>query len=334
MSAEDTGSSGMMAALKRIGVIFALTFQEARRRRLLVIFLVGCVVFMGSGSACTYGCRKLADAGINQQRAQIEARMQQQGLPKAEQAEKLKEIDDLLAKDRLAGESTLRSGLVAICFGLIVFWAYLLAAFFTPFLALNDFFTGHHVLLLSRPVRRWEYLTGKFVATTGTLLASIGLLLICYVLLMRFSTDAWGLELLRGLLFALQGLIVFVLMLMLLTLTVGRLPAAFVALLVVGLGAMPGYLIATETDLGDASIGGRLLVYGLAYGLPQFTVNLMHSFAWMVEDMESFAGYLQQSGLRKIGNNTGAVSIALNFGWMLLFALGLQLVFRRKELRT
>lgn len=324
----------MSAVLRRIGVVFALTFQEARRRRLLVVFLVGCIVFMGSGSACTYGCRKLADTGVNQQRAQIERQMVEQGLSKEARAEKLLEIDELIEKDRASGEESLQSVLIALCFSLIAFWIYLLAAFFTPFLALNDFFTGHHVLILSRPVKRWEYLFGKFAATAGMILASLLLLLLCYLALMKFSAGVWGWELMRGLAYILQGITVFILMLMFLTLTAGRLPAVFLSLLVVMLGVMPGYLIATEADLSDTSPAAQALIYGLAYGLPQFSVNFVHGFAWMVEDMNAFQDFVQQSGVRKIGNNSGMVSVALNFVWIALLWTGLTLIFRRKELNT
>jgi ABC-type multidrug transport system permease subunit len=204
----------MSAVIRRIGVVFALTFQEARRRRLLLVFLVGCVVFMGSGSACTYGCRKLADSGVNQQRSQIERQMIERGVSEEERAAKLQEMDELIEKDRESGEESLQSVLVALCFALIAFWIYLLAAFFTPFLALNDFFTGHHVLILSRPVKRWEYLFGKFAATAGMILLSLFLLLLCYLALMKFSAGVWGWELMRGLAYILQGITVFILMLM------------------------------------------------------------------------------------------------------------------------
>ncbi|MCR9143480.1 MAG: hypothetical protein NXI24_14620 [bacterium] len=324
----------MSGMIRRIGVVFALTFQEARRRRLLVVFLVGCVVFMGSGSACTYGCRKLADSGVDQQRAQIEQKLSESGLSKEERAAKMIEFDELIEKDRESGEESLQSVLVALCFALMAFWIYLLAAFFTPFLALNDFFTGHHVLILSRPVKRWEYLFGKFAATAGMVLASMLLLMVCYLVLMKFSAGVWGWELLRGLAYILQGITVFILMLMFLTLTAGRLPAVFLSLLVVVLGVMPGYLIATEADLSDASPVARVLIYVLAYGLPQFSVNFVHGFAWMVQDMATFEEFVQQSGVRKIGNNSGLVSIVLNFVWIALLWIGMSFVFRKKELNT
>lgn len=324
----------MKSMMQRIAVVFALTFQEARRRRLLVVFLVGCIVFMGSGSACTYGCRQLADTGVTQQRAQMERQMAEQGVSEEERAAKMLEIDELIEKDRESGEESLQSILVALCFALMAFWIYLLAAFFTPFLALNDFFTGHHVLILSRPVKRWEYLFGKFAATAGMVLASLFLLLLCYLALMKFSAGVWGWELMRGLAFILQGITVFILLLMFLTLTAGRLPAVFLALLVVMIGIMPGYFIATEADLSDASPFARGLIYTLGYGLPQFSVNFVHGFAWMVEDMPTFREFVQQSGVRKIGNNSGVVSIVLNFIWIILLWTGLAFVFQRKELNT
>ena len=324
----------MIAMFRRVSVVFALTFQEARRRRLLIVFLIGCIVFMGSGSACTYGCRKLDESSGRQYRAQLEQQMSDQGLGAEERQAKLNELDGLIEKDREAKEESLKSILVALCFALIAFWIYLLAAFFTPFLALNDFFTGHHVLILARPVKRWEYLLGKFAATAGMILASLLLLILCYLALMKFSAGTWGWELMRGLAFILQGITVFILMLMFLTLTAGRLPAVFLALLIVMLGVMPGYLIATEADLSDTGPAARGLIYALAYGLPQFSVNFVHGFAWMVEDMPAFAEFVQQSGVRKIGNNSGVISVAINSVWIGVLWLGLMFVFRRKELDT
>ena len=324
----------MMASLRRILVVFALTFQEARRRRLLIVFLVGCIVFMGSGSACTYGCRKLDDAGGRQYRAQLLERMEQQGLSQEERAAELAKLDDLIEEDRKEKEKGLKSVLVVLCFVLIAFWVYLLAAFFTPFLALNDFFTGHHVLILARPTRRWEYLVGKFAATGGMLLSSLLLLLACYLLLMKLSAGVWGVELLRGVIYLLQGISVFIVMLMLLTLVAGRLAAVFLSLLIVAAGAMPGYLIATQADLGDAGLAEKSLVYGLAYGLPQFGVNFVHAFAWMARDLPGFQDTIDQSGLAKIGNNSGMVSVILNTVWFLAFWSGLLYLFRRRELHT
>ncbi len=321
----------MMSVLNRVGVIFALTFQEARRRRLLIIFLIGCILFMGGGATCTNGCRHLERSGFDQYRWQVEQQMIQKQVPQAEQKRQLAELDHQYKLQQKESERTLQSALVIVGYGLIAFWSYLLAAFFIPFLAFNDFATNLHVLILARPVRRWEYLFGKFAAAAGLVLASAALLLLCYFPLMKFVTGGWGFEILRGLLYLLQGIIVWILLLMFLSLATGRLIAVFLGLVVLALGIVPGYLIALQTPL-EGGITGQAVVYLLGYGLPQLTVNFVHGFGAMAVDLPGLEEMVRESGLRKIGNHSAWHAILLNFAWIALLWTGLVLIFRRREL--
>lgn len=321
----------MMSVLNRVSVIFALTFQEARRRRLLIIFLIGCILFMGGGATCTNGCRHLERSGYDQYRTQLQQDMARRQMSPEEQQQKLAELDSQYKLQSKDSERNLQTALVVVGYGLIAFWSYLLAAFFVPFLAFNDFATNLHVLILARPVRRWEYLLGKFAAAAGLVLASAALLLLCYFPLMKFVTGGWGFQILAGLLYLLQGIIVWILLLMFLSLAAGRLIAVFLGLVVLALGIVPGYLIALQTPL-EGGLTGQAVVYVLGYGLPQMTVNFVHGFGAMAVSLPGLEGTIQESGLRKIGNHSAWHAIVLNFVWIAALWTGLVLLFRRREL--
>ena len=317
----------------RIFVVFRLTFREALRRRLIFIFLSGCLLLMLTGAGCGACMRVVKDSETDVIRAQFEDQLARAELSQAEREQERARFEQ--AMEERAAESdgaVLRDSLVAISFCALAGWLYLLSALFTPFIAMNDFHMNHHVLLLSGPLRRWEYLTGKFLAIYGMVLAAMVLMLACFHPLMRISQGDWAFAILPGMAVLCQGLEVFILMMMVLSLVAGRLPAIFLSLVVLGLSVVPGFLISTDTTIDSPT--WAIPAYVLGYGLPQFSVNFVHAATVGLDHIEGVESLLQQTGIKRIGNASGFVSLLLNTAWIVgLGGLALWL-FRRREFDT
>ncbi|MBX7059173.1 MAG: hypothetical protein K1X75_13995 [Leptospirales bacterium] len=318
-------------SLQRIGVIAGLTYREAVRRRLLVILLAGCFLFMGLGFGCGATCRAVTDSGRKQQRVEYEQSLMQAGIPAEQRAAMLAEMDSRSPSDD-AVAATVKNLLVTISFFSLTSWVFLLALFFTPFLALADLRTSMHTLLLARPVARWEYLVGKYLAVLGILVVSGGLLVACYLPLMKLSTGFWGEELLPSMLIALEGFALWTMLLFFLTIWLGRFPAVFLSLLPLALSFIPSYFLMSGR-MPESEVF-RPVVYLLGYGLPQIGLNLFYAYTEIMSRIPELRGGLQQLGLGQIGANAGQISLAINLAWIVGLGAASIALFKRRELEN
>ena len=313
--------------LGRVWVVVRLTFQEARRRRLLVFLLVCCVLFIGTGAGCTKACRGLQEGQTQSQRQRMEERIKESALPQSEKEAQLRSLDDKVKSQVKGTTEQLKTFLLTVVFCMIAFWLFLIAGLFAPFLATNDFAERTHVTLLARPLTRAQYLSGKTFAIFGMLVLNLAILLLSAHLFafLVLEDPAW--ELLRGAAIFLEGLAVFTAMLVCFSLIIGRIPATLVGLVIVGLGIGPAmYMMSGQ--MGQESQTTRLVLYGLGYGLPQFGVNFFYALTETLKGTEAAAQF------RKAGMNAGAYSLLINAGWFLVFSAVSVLILRRKELDT
>ncbi|MCB1309339.1 MAG: hypothetical protein KDK30_14210, partial [Leptospiraceae bacterium] len=145
----------IVLSLRRIATIFALTFRESIRRRLLIVFIAGCLLMMLGGGSCAgfvYNTMRSQDAtreeALVQQRKEVEEYLARPDLsPEARQEAEdyLTMISEENAKQRdeaaQAQLESMRVFMIVTSFAVFIFWLYLLATFFIPFIAMNDFYT-------------------------------------------------------------------------------------------------------------------------------------------------------------------------------------------------
>ncbi|MCB1317910.1 MAG: ABC transporter permease subunit, partial [Leptospiraceae bacterium] len=308
----------IVLSLRRIATIFALTFRESIRRRLLIVFIAGCLLMMLGGGSCAgfvYNTMRSQDAtreeALVQQRKEVEEYLARPDLtPEARQEAEdyLTMISEENAKQRdeaaQAQLESMRVFMIVTSFAVFIFWLYLLATFFIPFIAMNDFYTGAHILLLSSPVRRWEYLLGKYLANYGMILFSMLLMLAVYFPMMYLISDDPGLEILWGMPQMLLGVAVYAALMVFLSISLGRLPAIFVAIFFLIITIVPNIAIASQAELTE--LYEQLPVYILGYGFPQLTINALDALSIVARESEAkgMQDFVEFIGLYKIGNNT------------------------------
>ncbi len=318
--------------LNRIGVVFALTLKEAVRRRLITVLVICCALFMLTGGGCTRACQSLTVQGGKQQEEVARQIIERENLSDEERAQVMAEVERNKARAaefEKSGKKQLKYLLLAVSYSMVAFWLFLIAVVSTPFLALNDFQNRTHVLLLSRPLRRWEYLLGKYFAILAMLLLNLAVLLASYHISMYISFGQAGLEIYRGLVIFLQGVALLTVLLMLAGMTAGRIPSIFIVVVIVGLSALPGLFLTSGLDK-EFEANWKLLNQVLAYGLPQFGVNFFYGMGEAVD----LPGLEEQNFFKKAGNYHGQYSLLWNSGWFILFWAVLIIVFKRKELDT
>lgn len=321
----------VLEVFNRIRVVTALTFREAVRRKLLLILLLGCMAFMGIGSLCNGLARASVDSNLERQRFMIEEQMRRQGVPPEEIESQLQEFDAQRDEMRKEEERSYEMGGVFLTYASFAFWTFALALIFTPFLALNDLYTRNHVLLLARPLQRWEYLLGRAAGLFAMILGSLLALGIVFHAFMLLAHGTWGFGIWRGVLILLEGLVVWLMLLFVLTLLVGRIPAIFLGLVILGVSVIANWGLILEADLDGAY---QAALYGLGYGLPQFGVNFVHGWIESVRDYPEAAQLTGQLRLGQVGNDTDFYALWINAAWLLgLWAVG-WLIFRRRELDT
>lgn len=308
-------------------IVFELTFKEAFRRRLLVVLVLGCILFMGSGAGCLRACRGMLQNSVDGQEDQIRHDMQSKGMKQEEIEEVLKEQRSRRDALEKTTSKQIKTAVLGFSYGLIAFWLFMIAGVFTPFLAMNDFQSRTHVMLLARPVTRAEYLSGKYGAILGLLLVNLALLLGSFHLFTYFSLGDPGWEILRGIPIFVEGLALFTAILMFLSLTVGRIPAIFIGLVLVVVGLVPGiYLMGSPEKIGTGL--QQILIYAAAYGLPQFSINFLYGLGEVL-DMPGVDNFLKSAG-----NQTGFRSLFINAVWLIAVWVGMTLWFRRKDVET
>ncbi len=319
--------SPLLTKAYRVLIVFELTFKEAFRRRLLVVLVLGCILFMGSGAGCLRACRGMVQSSVQGQEQQMREDMASKGMKQDEIEEVVKSQKSKLDVMEKATQKQLKTAVLGFSYGLIAFWLFMIAGVFTPFLAMNDFQSRTHVMLLARPVTRAEYLSGKYGAILGLLIVNLVLLLGSFHLFTYFSLGDPGWEILRGIPIFVEGLALFTAILMFLSLTVGRIPAIFIGLVLVVVGLVPGiYLMGSPEKIGTGV--QQVLIYAAAYGLPQFSINFLYGLGEVL-DMPGVDNFLKSAG-----NQTGFYSLFINAAWLIGVWAGMTMWFRRKDVET
>ena len=94
------------------------------------------------------------------------------------------------------------------------------------------------------------------------------------------------------------------------------------------MGIVPGfYVISSPEKIGSGAQAA--LVYGIVYGLPQFSVNFLYGLSEVL-DMPGFEGNV----LKQAGNTAGLYSLIINAGWTLVVGAAMGFLFRRREVET
>ena len=314
--------------IERIGIVLGLTFKEAIRRKIIFFLIICCILFIGSGAGCTMLCSKMERTGLATYEKEYLARINtNEGLTPEQKAIERQKVKEIVLKQRAESNKGTRASFTRFSFTMIAFWLFMLAGIFTPFLAMNDFQSRTHVMILSRTVERWEYLVGKFLAIGGLFFVNLLILLLGTQLFMTFFLGSPSWEIVRGIGIFLQGLLVFTVMLIFISLTAGRFPAVFISIMVVVLGIVPAFTLMTGSE---ANLEGhwRALVYALGYGLPQYSINFLYALSEMLRDSDMMDAF------RKAGNNTGFYSLIINTGWFIVFWALSIFIFNRKEIDT
>lgn len=334
----------LVAIFNRIGVIFSLTLKEAVRRRLILVLVICCSLFMLIGGACTrLACRGVEVAIGNQDAAAIERQekvarqiLEREKLSEEERAQVMQEIEKrkALSAERKAeldkeNKKYLKFLFIGVSYAMIAFWLSLIAIVATPFLALNDFQNRTHVLLLSRPLKRWEYLSGKYLAILAMLLLNLVVLLLSYHLAMFLSVEEPGTEIYRGLVIFIQGIMLLAAMLMVAGLNVGRIPSIFIVVVIAVLSILPGLALTTGLHK-DFSSGVLLLIDTIAYGTPQLGVNFFYGLGEAVD----MPGVEDKNIFKKAGNLSGLYSLLINSIWFVVIWAVMIVLFKRKDLDT
>ncbi len=313
---------------KRIWAVQNLAFMEAIRRKLLLFLIIFSVLFLFSGGGCTRGCISMQKGAIEFQKERRIAKIREaQQLTEEQKKAQIEALEKAFKNTETREKTFTKSMLSAVTYTMIGFWLFLLSGIFTPFLAMNDFQNRTHVMILARPVQRWEYLVGRFLAIMALLLVNLLImLLVAHGLMFALSGDP-GWHLLKGLGIFAMALLTFTAMQMFLSLVVGRVPSLFLGIIIVGLGIMPAFsLLGATTD--QLSAGWRAFVYGAGYGLPQFSINFLYGLTEVAADLD------MTRSLRKVGNNTGPLSPLLNLVWFIVFWAASITLLNRREIET
>ncbi len=319
------------AILQRISAITGLTFREAQRRRLVIVFITGCLLFLMTGGGCAALCMKMRESGIDQARVQYERELEANNVPAEQRSAMLAEFDRRAGEDQTQAQTGVKTAMLATSFSIIAFWSYAIALFLIPFLAFSDFQNNTHILTLSRPVQRWEYLAGRILGMTAIVFASMFLLLIFANPMLRVTTGAWGWELLIGAAILAEGLFLWIALITLFTLIAGRLPAIFLGVAVIILSSVPApWLLQDQT--GEGLWGG--ILYALGYGLPQLGVNFFYAFSEVLKAVPEVNQAMQQQGIGRIGNMVGPVSLGINAAWIALCWAANLYIFKRREVNA
>lgn len=319
----------LLKTIKRIGAIQGLAFKEALRRRMILLLVICAVLFIGSGAGCAGACRGLQRQQLEAQRKSNIDRIHAMQLTEQEKQQRVDALEKEFSRVEKQEAKSLKSFLLLIIFSMIAFWLFMITGIFTPFLGMNDFEERTHIMILARPLRRWEYLAGKYLAIVSMLLLNLLILLISSFVLMYVFLDEPGWEILRGVAVFIENLLLFAALLFLLGLWLGRIPAVLAGIVIVGLGVIPAiYLMTGKVDTVDSQMS-RLLIYGLGYGLPQFALNFFYALNQVLKGLQ---GIQQTGGFFKLGNNSGFHSLFINAGWLIASWAALVALFRRKEI--
>jgi len=292
---------------------------------------------MGMGATCTRACRGVVETSSVQGREDIQRELDRHGITGAEKERYLKEFDAQSVQRDKDSAKVFKWLLLGVSFSMIVFWLYTIAGVFTPFLAMNDFQNRNHVMILARPVERWEYLAGKFSAILGMLLLNLTVLLASFHAFFFISIGEPGFEILKGVAILLEGMAVFVSMMMLFSLIIGRIPSMIISLMIVAVTAVPGLFFISGKMEKIQSQMMKTVVLILGYALPQFGVNFFYGLG-QVMDIPGMSGLdtvtAAMEVLKQAGNKTGLYSIFINLGWLAAFWTVLIYFFQRRELET
>ena len=314
-------------SIKKIYVITALGLKESVRKKLLLFLLICCILFTGTGAGCANACMKMTDGNLELQLEEQKVRIANMETNPEHKQKMLMDLHEEFAQAKNQGEKTFKNVLYVVIFSMIAFWLYLISALFTPFLALNDFQTRTHVLLLSKSLTRWEYLLGKFSSILTLMILNLLLMILSSALFLYLSLDDLGLPLLKSLLVFSQGLLVFASMVIFLTLVTGRLPGIILSTAITVITVVPAIGI-LNGDLSIYKMGDNAVIYALAYGLPQLAMNYFYALSFSVSDLDLF------KDLHKIGNTSGMVSVIFNTFWFAIFWSLSIFTFNRKDLDT
>lgn len=341
-------------SLQRIGVIFAITYRESVRRKLVLIFIISCVLFSLCG-ACSAKLVSIIggnaheeaiefmkknpsrDAYLKEQESQLKKRgaesdeisfyMQQAAM----QYEQMK-FQASPEEQKKAAESG-QILVTIVCYGLFAMWCYLLASLFTPFIALNDFYTKSHVLMLASPLARWEYLLGKFLAIFAMVASSLILMLITFHLgmLLIFGDPGWAI--LSGVPTLMLGFAIYIAMMMLLSLVMGRIPAVVISLAMLFVTAIPGYPILSELAMDTQ---WKYWFRASGYFFPQYGSNFIYGLVQSLGNFESVQPQLTSMKLdfSQIGKMSHIYSMLANVAWLIGFAGLATWLFERRDLNT
>ncbi|MCB1173700.1 MAG: ABC transporter permease subunit [Leptospiraceae bacterium] len=339
-----------MKSLSRIFTIFALTYRESIRRRLVLIFVGSCVIFSVAGAGMAKLISSTVSVGDPPKLLPKEQHLDQARAYYKSRGASGKQLDEIMARVEMQYDADAAAQtpeaiverkqkasqsaeviIISFCFGLFAFWSYLLAALFTPFIALNDLYTGSHVLLLSGPLQRWEYLSGKVLAILAMVVSSLILMLVTFHLGMLGLYGHPGWVIWKGVGLLVFGLALFISMLIFFSFTLGRMPAVLLSLAILFLAFIPAYGLLTEMTAESGFMRGILY---MGYGLPQYGVNLMTAGLYTISGYEIISDSLARANLdlNKIGSNFQYISMVMNAAWLLLFG-GLSLwLFQKREI--
>ena len=300
----------MNISFQRIFTIIKLTLREAVRRRLIYFLLLSGVLFIAAGTGCVSACQNLQSNAISMTQ---------------DDAGNTPAIDTRQSEQN-GGEIVINSILSAFLFSMIAICLYATSALFTPFLAMNDFQTGNHITLLSRPLRRSEYLTGKFTAIIALLLMALSILLLSSfgaIYLFRGSTD-WNL--LRGVPALFSGILTFTAMLFFLSLFLDRILAPVFSILILSLSAIPGISLISGKEDAITDLGSQIAFYSMAYGLPGYALNFFYALDIVLKNSPIH--------VIKVGVNSGLYATFVNLVWFLVFYSLSLLIFQKKKLNA
>ncbi|MDH5655910.1 MAG: ABC transporter permease [Spirochaetia bacterium] len=317
----------ILEKINKIYIIAALGFKESVRKKLIFFLLLCCIVFTGSGIGCASSCMNLSEDEIKLQLTEQKKQIENMEASPDEKKMMLGQLQSEYNKVKEQGEKTFINVLYIVIFSMIAFWLFLIAAIFTPFLALNDFQTRTHVLLLSKSISRWEYLLGKFTSILTLMILNLILMTASSTLFLYLSLNDLGIPLLRSLLVFSQGLLVFSSMIIFLTLTAGRLPGIFLSMVITVLTVYPAISI-IKGELTINEFSDNVFAFILGYGLPQYAVNYFYALSFSVKDIDFL------KNLHKVGNNTGMISVMINFIWFIIFWTLSIFIFNKKDLET
>ena len=343
-----------MKSINRIGTIFSITFRESIRRKLVLIFVASCVLFSISGSCSA----KLISMQLNKGDSQIrelppkDEFLKQRKQSLVEMGLKGAELQRQLASDEFQYEMAAQQNtpeakmkakeersqlsemiVIGFCISLFAAWSYLLAALFTPFIALNDLYTGSHVLLLASPLQRWEYLAGKFLAILAMVVSSLVLMLLTFHVGMYVLYGHAGMSIWKGVPLLIQGLSLFILMNILFSFVTGRMPAIILSFIILLLSAIPAVPLISDMEM--TSTTGEMVKYS-GYAIPQLGINYFMALIYSIDSYPQATELLANMKLtiNKIGSNFALYSILINTAWLVAFAAIAGFIFQKRELNT